>query len=76
MQRTPIWIEEFLIEEIYDLAQLRSKATGIPHEVDHFIPLQGKLVSGLHVHENLQVISAPENRSKHNKFDIEAHCGT
>ena len=74
--RTPIWINDFLIEEIYELCQLRTEAVGVKHEVDHIIPLQGKLVSGLHVHDNLQILTAFENLTKSNKFDIEAHYGT
>jgi hypothetical protein len=37
--------------------------------VDHKIPLQGKLVSGLHVVENLQYLTKSENSCKNNKFD-------
>ena len=41
-------------------------------EVDHIIPLNGKLVSGLHVLKNLQVIRRSLNRSKGNKFNSDA----
>lgn len=42
--------------------------TGIRHEVDHIIPLQGRTVSGLHVETNMQVITRAENRAKWNHF--------
>lgn len=68
--RTPKWLTEwdlFYINEIYALSTLRSKTTGVPHEVDHIIPLQGKLVSGLHVANNLQILTRTENRQKRNE---------
>jgi len=37
--------------------------------VDHEIPLQGKIVSGLHVETNLQYMTWSENSSKGNKFE-------
>jgi hypothetical protein len=40
-------------------------------EIDHIIPLNGKLVSGLHILSNLQVLPIYENRSKQNKYVIE-----
>ena len=39
-------------------------------DVDHIIPLNGKLVLGLHIPSNLQVIPWDENISKSNKFVI------
>lgn len=69
-QATPKWADNNAIKEFYITAQKLSKETGIPHEVDHIIPLQGKLVSGLHVPTNLQVITEFENISKNNKFIV------
>ena len=41
---------------------------GTVWHVDHIIPLQGKIVSGLHVVDNLQVIPGSENSRKGNRF--------
>ena len=37
--------------------------------VDHEIPLQGKIVSGLHVETNLQYLTSSENGAKSNSFE-------
>jgi hypothetical protein len=73
LQRTPKWlsVDDFwLIEQAYEVAALRSKATNIAWHVDHIFPLQGELVSGLHVPTNLQVIPWFDNLSKANKFEV------
>lgn len=58
---TPAWADMNKIREIY-----RKCPEG--HHVDHVIPLNGKLVCGLHVENNLQYLSESENLSKSNKF--------
>ena len=71
LKRTPSWLsaEDFwLIEQAYELAQLRTQVFGFQWHVDHVLPLQGKLVSGLHVPHNLQVIPAVDNQGKSNKY--------
>jgi len=72
-KRTPKWLSTediWMMEEAYILAALRTKIFGFAWEVDHMIPLRGKLASGLHVPHNLQVIPKMDNRSKSNRFIV------
>lgn len=69
LEAMPSWLTPGMKEAIsykYETAQKLTESTGIPHHVDHIIPLQGKGVRGLHVPWNLQVITAEENWSKGN----------
>jgi hypothetical protein len=59
------------IQAFYNAARRLSKSTGIPHEVDHIIPLLHPLVCGLHVPWNLQVLTEVQNRAKANKLEGE-----
>ena len=66
-QQTPKWANTFFIQEIYSIAKLRTKVTGIKWHVDHIVPLKNPLVCGLHCENNLRVIPATVNLSKKNK---------
>ncbi len=71
LRRTPKWLTQqdvYLIATKYAMARWLSEVVGIPYEVDHIIPLQGKKVSGLHTPDNLSIIKARENREKGNKY--------
>lgn len=57
------WTDWNKIKEIY--TQKPNNA-----EVDHYIPLQGKFISGLHVSWNLQYLTVHENRTKLSKIDL------
>lgn len=67
LNATPAWANEFFIREAYHIARVRTKVTGIKWHVDHIVPLQSKLVCGLHVEHNLQVIPAVSNMVKGNR---------
>jgi hypothetical protein len=69
IQRTPEWSNPESISEIYQAAADVSAGTGVPHEVDHIIPLQGRNVSGLHHQDNLLVVPTSTNRTKGNRFE-------
>lgn len=60
----PHWVDE------EELLLFYKKATDLGLEVDHIIPLKHKLVCGLHVPWNLQLLTRSENAQKGNKFYI------
>lgn len=70
LKRTPPWADQGAIKAVYDEALRLTRETGVKHHVDHEIPLQGVLVSGLHVHQNLRAIPASENVRKHNHYEV------
>ena len=67
---TPSWANLEEIKQFYVEAQHLTKETGIPHEVDHIIPIKGKLVSGLHVPANLQILTEKENQTKNARYEV------
>jgi 5-methylcytosine-specific restriction endonuclease McrA len=75
LHATPKWLTELMIlgmQELYSKSILMKELTGIPHEVDHIIPLQGKDVCGLHVPWNLRIITESANSSKTNNLPDES----
>jgi len=61
---TPSWANHQAIEKFYDQADELTKQTGIQHSVDHMVPLNSEFVCGLHVEDNLQILTLVENSSK------------
>ena len=73
LQATPKWLTEQDLEKIkteYKLCAWASSVMKEQYHVDHIVPLKGKLVCGLHVPWNLQVIPAKVNASKGNKHYV------
>lgn len=71
LRATPKWADLKAIESIYAEAKLVSQRTGVRQSVDHFYPLQGKFICGLHVAENLRIIPYVENCKKRNSMPVE-----
>jgi hypothetical protein len=71
IQATPSWANLDAIKGFYESAANISLTTGIKHQVDHYYPLKGKTVCGLHVQDNLRVIPALENQRKNNRHPDE-----
>jgi hypothetical protein len=72
-QRTPMWLSPFdrlKIKCYYSVAAMLARNNKEPWHVDHIVPLQGKLVSGLHVPNNLQFLRGVDNVRKKNKFEV------
>jgi hypothetical protein len=72
LRRVPPWADRNAIAAVFEEAKRLTAETGTPYEVDHEIPLQGELVSGLHIHANLRIKTRVENRRKGNKFQVAA----
>ena len=62
------WTNKEAIQAIYKKSDELTLKTGTQHNVDHIIPLKGDNVCGLHIVENLQVLTAEDNKVKGTKL--------
>lgn len=72
LKATPVWLSEYdlnQIKSIYKEAIDLELKDGFKRHVDHIHPLQNKYICGLHVPQNLQILTETENCSKSNKFE-------
>lgn len=65
----PTWVNKIALNKIYIRAAKR-RMNGEDVQIDHIVPLQHKLVCGLHVHYNLRIISRLKNIKKSNYFEV------
>lgn len=68
---TPPWADRDAMRMLYRQAKRISQDTGVPHQVDHEIPIMGDMVCGLHTPGNLRIITRAENCSKSNRWEPE-----
>ena len=61
------WANLEKINDIYAEAARLTKETGIKHHVDHIYPIKSKVMCGLHVETNLQILTQVENQKKSNR---------
>lgn len=67
LRAIPPWADMSKVLEFYEECQRVTAETGVPHHVDHIVPIQSKYVCGLHCEMNLQILTGTENIRKGNK---------
>ncbi len=65
--QVPAWADQAVMDSLYAEAVQISADTGVPHVVDHILPICSDVVSGLHVENNLQILTAVDNIRKGNR---------
>jgi hypothetical protein len=70
--RMPNWLSEIELLEMESVYEYCSalRECGLDYHVDHIVPLRGKMISGLHVPWNLQVIPGKDNVKKGNRYAV------
>jgi 5-methylcytosine-specific restriction endonuclease McrA len=64
----PPWVNRKELYALHAAAQALTRATGIPHVLDHIIPLNHPRVCGLTVPWNLQIVTEKVNNAKSNNW--------
>lgn len=70
LNATPTWADFDRIKEIYKVAHLLTNFFGVSMHVDHILPLQGKVICGFHVENNLRIVDIYTNCSKRNIYEV------
>jgi 5-methylcytosine-specific restriction endonuclease McrA len=68
LQSTPPWVDVAALKSIQYRARCLTEMTGVPHEVDHIVPLNHPRVCGLTVPWNLEIVTARHNSAKSNRW--------
>jgi hypothetical protein len=66
---TPKWANRRVIRALYDECKRVTRETGIRHEVDHIYPILSRTICGLHVEQNLRIVTAAFNLAKSNRWE-------
>ena len=66
----PGWANMSKLKQVYIERDKITQSTGVPHHVDHIVPICGDKVCGLHNEFNVRVITKAENLKKSNKFTV------
>lgn len=68
-QATPSWSDQEAIRQAREECERMGASMRMEFVLDHSVPLRGRTVCGLHVPENLEIVSENFNKLKGNKFN-------
>lgn len=70
-ERTPSWANFKYMNIFYKIAKEEQLRTQRKVHVDHIVPINSKIVCGLHCEFNLQILFAEDNIRKSNHYSLE-----